>query len=380
MPPSKATDILGNRPEPLIYDASGSAAHLSAEADQPHRCRMLAWSLSGFQKAAVIGNATTGRAWHMASDEGPNLNGWDAAPPPLGFLTVGLATAFAEEIQQLASNRGMETGALQIAVDNYYSVTGSMRARTMFGGALPFSVAVGTEYDVDDLDLFQLVRDGVHVSSVAGLFRDQTQGRFRVILNGAEIELSHPAPLGVVADPVDQCHAASAAAHGEALLASDGWSTKSTGAAPLHVLAAGETRTDGSLAQRQELKAPCGSAWRFIAGGAAAPDALSYVSEGIGFCFMTQLEILAAMHDVPVDALRLVQDTAFGPGGATGGTGKSPGFAPVETHLFVDAPRATAAQVSELVDLAERACYLHALCRTSVKPLVRSAGTKRKAS
>jgi hypothetical protein len=94
---------------------------------------------------------------------------------------------------------------------------------------------------------------------------------------------------------------------------------------------------------------------------------------------MTQLEILAAMHGTPVEAIRLVQDTGFGLGGATGGTGRSPDFSPVETHLFIDAPKATPAQIAELVDLAERACYLHALCRTSVKPVVRSAGKKRKA-
>ncbi|MEM8540983.1 MAG: OsmC family peroxiredoxin, partial [Pseudomonadota bacterium] len=42
-------------------------------------------SLSGFQKEALIRSAKTGETWRLVSDEGPYLNGYDAAPCPLAF-------------------------------------------------------------------------------------------------------------------------------------------------------------------------------------------------------------------------------------------------------------------------------------------------------
>ena len=45
-------------------------------------------TLSGFQKEAVVTSARTGQSWRLVSDEGPYLNGHDAAPCPLAFLTT----------------------------------------------------------------------------------------------------------------------------------------------------------------------------------------------------------------------------------------------------------------------------------------------------
>lgn len=364
-------NVLGQGGAPLVFEATGQPAAEGGLAS--HGYRMIAWSLSGFQKVAVVSGGAEGRAWRLASDEGPNLNGWDAAPPPLGFLSVGLAAAYAAEIRALAELRGMALPPLQIGVDNFYSVTGRMRDKNMHGGALPFIVALGL--DLSDPALLQLVTDALHVAPVSGLVRQQTNGAFRVLLNGNEVPLNGVAPLRgkVVDDPLERCVAEPPAKGAADLLAQDGWSRKSDGKAPLHVTAAGAMAGDGTLRLHQELRAPCGSAWSVAAGGPDAPDALAHVSAGIGFCFMTQLEILADMHGVAVQGCRLVQDTAFGPGGAQSGTGKAPGFAPVETHLFVTSDSATPAEIAELVDLAERACYLHALCRTGLKPSIRHA-------
>ncbi|WP_163851292.1 OsmC family protein [Pseudooceanicola aestuarii] len=373
--PEKATNILGPQPAGLIHEASHAAANQLETLRDTRTCRMVAWSLSGFQKVAVLSNAATGRAWRMASDEGPNLNGWDAAPPPLGFLSVGLALAYAQEIRALARLRGVDPGAFGITVDNYYSVQGQMRAKTMVGGALPFGIEIAPEHDLDETILFALVSDALHVAPVADAVRGTFPGAFNAWLNGAPLDLSHPVPdTAAPADPAPICREGDGPADSADILTSGDWSRPSEAPHPLHVSARGRVLPDGALDLWQELRAPCGSGWRFRAGGADAPDAVSYVSAGIGFCFMTQLEILAGLLGIEVSAVRLVQDTRFGPGGATSGTGLAPGFAPVESHLFVESGSATPAQIVELIDLAERACYLHALCRTPLKPQLRIRG------
>jgi len=55
-------------------------------------------ALSGFQKEALIRSALTDRTWRLVSDEGPYLNGHDAAPCPLAFLSCGMVASFMNEI------------------------------------------------------------------------------------------------------------------------------------------------------------------------------------------------------------------------------------------------------------------------------------------
>lgn len=365
-------DILGGELGGLIHDAAASPAASESRAGGTQGCRMVGWSLSGYQKVGVLTNRATGRSWRMASDEGPNLNGWDAAPPPLGFLSVGFALSFAEEIDALLRRRDLELGTYRIGIDNYYTIEGRMRDKTMRGGALPVVVTVEPEGEVDYDALLAVVQDAVHVASVSGALRGSHTGRFRVMLNGDELALGHPRPAGIQPnDPLPNCSSTAPANAGSEILVGSGWSRKSDGPHPLHVSACGEVRAGPVLDLKQELRAPCGSAWRFRAGGTEAPDAVSYVSAGIGFCFMTQMEILAGMHGVELDGVRIVQDTHFGPGGASSGTGRVAEFKPVDTHVFIDSRSADPAQVVELIDLAEQACYLHALCRTPLKPQVR---------
>jgi hypothetical protein len=92
-------------------------------------------SLSGFQKEALIRSAKTGETWRLVSDEGPYLNGHDAAPCPLAFLSVGMAASFMNEILALAKSQGVEIRKLKLIQDNYYTMKGSMPKRTMVGGA-----------------------------------------------------------------------------------------------------------------------------------------------------------------------------------------------------------------------------------------------------
>ena len=91
-------------------------------------------SLSGFQKEALVRSAKTGDTWRLVSDEGPYLNGHDAAPCPLAFLSTGMAASFMNEILALADLQGIEIGKLKLVQDNFYTMKGSMPKRTMVGG------------------------------------------------------------------------------------------------------------------------------------------------------------------------------------------------------------------------------------------------------
>lgn len=64
-------------------------------------------SLSGFQKEALVRSAKTGVTWRLVSDEGPYLNGHDAAPCPLAFLSSGIAASFMNEILALADRKSV---------------------------------------------------------------------------------------------------------------------------------------------------------------------------------------------------------------------------------------------------------------------------------
>ena len=120
-----------------------------------------------------------------------------------------------------------------------------------------------------------------------------------------------------------------------------------------------------------------GSQFRFLSdeapqhgGQGKAPDAVSYISAGIGFCFMTQLGRYAAILRKNLDECRIVQDTHFSVGGATGGTGKRAEADPVETHLYLKTSEGDDF-ARDILDMGEQTCFLHAFCRTELKPNIK---------
>jgi len=82
---------------------------------------------------------------------------------------------------------------------------------------------------------------------------------------------------------------------------------------------------------------------------------------------MTQFGRYAAITKQPLDRYRIVQDTHFSFGGASGGTGRAGRADPVDTHVYVDTPE-DEDFARMLLDMGEQTCFLHALCRTDLKP------------
>jgi len=147
-------------------------------------------SLSGFQKEALVKSARTGQTWRLVSDEGPYLNGHDAAPCPLAFLTAGMVASYMNEILALAEKQGIEIRKLKLIQDNYYTMKGSMPKRTMVGGAEPVELQVEIDCDLEEGDLKKFLMNAIHTSPLNGLMRGQLESLFKLSKNGMELSQS----------------------------------------------------------------------------------------------------------------------------------------------------------------------------------------------
>jgi hypothetical protein len=135
----------------------------------------------------------------------------------------------------------------------------------------------------------------------------------------------------------------------------------------LHLRGICTVRPDGVKLVEQHLYNPHGSIFRLLSdeapangGGGRAPDADAYISAGIGFCFMTQFGRFAKIVGARLDGYRVIQDTRFAAGHADA----------VETHVYLDTG-GDETFAREVLDVGERTCFLHALCRTVVDTHVR---------
>ena len=80
-------DIIGSSVLPPFFEVANLRDLDLTAPDNRRGDALRTWAifLSGFQKEALVLSARTGRAWRLVSDEGPYLNGHDAAPCPLAF-------------------------------------------------------------------------------------------------------------------------------------------------------------------------------------------------------------------------------------------------------------------------------------------------------
>lgn len=360
--------------------------------------RLWVRSLSEMQKEALVASTDgEGKVWRLSSDEGPYLNGSDVAPCPLSFLTTGMVSSFMEEIRALARQRGIVLRSLTLVQDNFYTMEGSALGGTMTGGALPVELEAKVASDASDSELLELMGDAIGASPVHGLMRRVHRSLFTLTHNGHEVQVDgvgalgrdpHPDPAGHfdTVQPFDRAPdealivklVEAAEAHARQDLASNRSSSlQEHQKRTLHVRGTCRVRSDGIKEVRQELLKPYGSMFRYLSeesrangGQGRAPDAASYISAGIGFCFMTQLGRYARIAGKDLKEYRIVQDTHFTKGGASGGTG-APGDADaVETHVYLETNEDDAF-ARTILDMGEQTCFLHALCRTELKTKLR---------
>lgn len=341
-------------------------------------------SLSGFQKEALVRSARTGDTWRLVSDEGPYLNGHDAAPCPLAFLSTGMVASFMNEITALADQRGIGIGRLKLIQDNYYTMKGSMPKRTMVGGAENIELRVEIDCDLEDGPLNAFLIDATYASPLAGLMRGQIESLFKLGKNGSALPTARAAELdgALLPDPGDHFADATPAESGLTLMEPVGPTPKkavakgtATGGSSLsdeqdrrlNIGAVAQLRADGLKDLQQMQYSPWGTSFRFLSSeDGRAPDANTLISAGIGFCFMTQFGRFVSMLGLDLPDYRIVQDTHFSLGGASGGTGTAGEADPIETHVYLETSESDAT-AQEMLDISEQTCFLHAFCRTDLK-------------
>ncbi len=341
-------------------------------------------ALSGFQKEALVSSAKTGITWRLVSDEGAYLNGHDAAPCPLAFLSSGMAASYLNEISALAKLKGYELRNLRLILDNYYTMKGSMLKRTMVGGAEPAELTIEVQCDLDDARLNQMLMDAIHGSPVNGLMRGRNESLFKLAKNGKELPTAAAKELdeAMLPNPKTQFQKAAAAIPDILLVVPAGTTPKKPVA--LGTSAGGSSLSDeqnrrlnigaiatkgenGTKSIRQMQYSPHGTSFQFASSeDGSAPDANTLISAGIGFCFMTQFGRFVSMLNLDLPGYRIVQDTHFSLGGASGETGQAGQADAIETHVYLETcePDALA---QEMLDISERTCFLHAFCRTNLK-------------
>ena len=354
--------------------------------------RLCVRSLSVMQKEALVASARTGAVWRLASDEGAYLAGLDEAPCPLSFLTTGMVSSYMNEILALARIRKIEIDDIRLVQDNYYTMEGSALKGTMVAGANNVGLTAQVASPADRDTLNRLVLDATAASPLNGLMRGSKESLFTLTHNGREIAPERALPIGRPAepDPLDRFDEAQPApgdwsnlirrgrltpkAGHTVTLANDSLSDQQNRL--LHVRAICTLRDDGVKQIEQHLYNPHGSVFHFLSdeapqngGQGLAPDAASFISAGIGFCFMTQFGRYAKIVKKDLQRYRILQDAHFSLGGASGGTGEAGSADPIETHVYLDTSEDDEF-ARQALDMSEQTCFLHAFCKADLKTRV----------
>ena len=381
-------NLLGSQRVPRFFAVDAAAEGLTPPpVRRPSSMRTYGRSLAGMQKEAVVVSAASNLAWRLVSDEGPYLDGHDEAPFPLAFLSAGMAASYTNELVALAAQRGVALDELVVTVDNRYTMNGSALRGTMTGGALAPEVRVTTSTPASTR-LRALAADALDASPLNGMLRARHDSRFTLSLDGralvpdrvealdAEVVGPHAAdatPRPVGAEPDEPLvRRVTAAEQRQGVEGGKGSSLQAEQQRTLHVEARCTLGADEVKTIDVALHSPLGSSFRFRSEEArgshdpGAPDAATLVSAGIAFCFMTQFGRYAAITRERLGGYAVIQDLHLSAGGASGHTGRAGEADPVETHVHLQGTDEAFAR--RLVDMGEQTCFLHALCRTALKP------------
>jgi len=345
-------------------------------------------TLAGMQKEAVVECGPDGMAWRLLCDEGPWLNGTDLAPFPLGYFAAGVAACFMSDILAQAVAQNVQLDALNLRIDHFFTMEGSVLKGTMAAGVDPINLAVKAGGEVTEPELAGIVAAALSERSVANrTLGERLQSRFCLSVNGLPVEwpgnaseqlngAADPAPVFDRLRPADQDEPPQPIIHKD-----PGTSIPGGGGAvglqteqkrSVHIHTEAHLRADGLREIAVQCMTPLGSRFVFLSdegadmgGRGRAPCGLTYLSAGVAFCFMTQLGRYANIKKMRLLNYRIVQTTSFGSGGARP--------APVETAVFLGSED-SAENNLQMVRMGEQTCYLHTAFREPVEVVVSIAG------
>jgi len=307
-----------------------------------------------------------------------------------------MIASYMNEITALAKQRNVAIRKLRLIQDNYYSMTGSMPKRTMVGGALPVELTVEIDCDLPDGELNQFLMNAVDASAINGLMRGRLDSLFALAKNGVELQPAKAKriPGEIYPDPSGDFDRALPTPH--PALDRPMWPQ---GITPKKQVEGGTSAAGSSLADEQDRRlniggictlredgikhitqlqySPHGTSFNLLSeeapengGQGRAPDANTYLSAGTAFCFMTQFGRFVKMLNLDLTDYKIIQDSHFSLGGASGGTGKAGRADPLETHVYLQTTESDDV-AREMLDISEQTCFLHAFCRTDLKVKLR---------
>lgn len=367
---------------PLVFKVDKGNIDLDDIANEPDTTavRVSVRALEGMQKEAIVQYGPTGTVWRMVSDEGPYLNGTDLAPFPLAFYTAGMAFSFMEEVYKQAEQRGVEIESFRLAQDNFYTMEGSALRGDMIGGAKPVDLSVDLETSASPAAVREIVAAAERTSPAQAYNRDVLDNTFSLSLNGQQIPVKRvtASPGTLFDDPADQFDQmrpmADNAYQSDIIIKQKsaetvfdveggaGSSLKSEQKRTLHVRGIATRHEDGLKEVVIQLFKPIGSVFRLICDDSdqeRAPSSLSYLSAGVGFCFMTQLGRYAHIVKKSLESYEIVQHNVYRR------DGDKVRNDPVDTHVYIRFNE-SADDARQMLHMSEQTCFLHAAMRNAV--------------
>ena len=346
-------------------------------------------ALEGMQKEAVVTMASSAgeQTWRMVSDEGPYLDGTDLAPFPLAFFSAGLQFSFLSEIMRHTREQGVTLQALALSQDTFYTMNGSALQGTMIGGAKPVEVKVRIESDAAPETIAHIVSLARQTSPAHILMQNILSNVFSLSFNDKELAVTEVNPSSEW--PAYEPEAVFAQVHPvEAADFQEGIITKLTTAERIEGVEGGassslkpiQKRTlqihgeakllEGTLLETIiQLRTPIGSTFRFLCDAGPddgpqkiTPSPMTFLSTGVGFCFMTQIGRYAHITKQALQGYQIIQDNIYK-------TGEMVQVLPFNTRTFIQADEADEV-AQKTLSMSERTCFLHAAMRGSYPSVI----------
>lgn len=385
----RAPNLLLEAGLPIVYAASEDVLEAPETDGFAVALRTAVRSLTVMQKEAIVARSGADRTWRLASDEGPYLQGHDFAPAPLAFLSTGLAVDLLASVERSLASAGKGGKPVRLVVDSRYTMEGSLARGTMVGGAKPPEITVYVRDATSDTTGFVLT--GVMASATAGIVGTPLQSTFTLTSHGEQVDVGvveaerePPPPLHVRPERFPEPRSTPP----ESIVSKTrdvGSDTADAGSslAPeqrreLHLQARASRRHDGLVVADITVHRPRGSTFRFLADeptdgslvGGRAPDALTYMSAGIGFCFMTQIGRYAKILQRSLGDYHVSQDTRFSYGDPRADPPEKPRADVPRTHVFLAPDDESFAP--HALDMSAQTCFIHAMCRSELRPRVKT--------
>ncbi len=152
---------------------------------------LAAESASGMKKRAIVEpNLPTWSPFELNCDEGGALGGTDTAPPPLGYLSAGIAFCLLTHLSAFVRSKGLSIDKLRIEQKTKFSTTlvtdaeaeGDFRGRCE---GVETHLIVDGQHDADEVR--QLADESERACMAMHAIMNATPTHTRLYLNGAEI-------------------------------------------------------------------------------------------------------------------------------------------------------------------------------------------------